>query len=201
MFTVIKNRTQGFTLIELLVVIAIIGILSSVVLASLGTAREKARDATRISDMKNIQLALELFFDSNQGYPQNTVSTANAHSAAGAAFNAALVGAGLFLPVMPIDPQTAARDADEEYTYEGLTIALADCTGVAGTVCGSYFLGAFLERADNTTLDSDSGDAIDNGAVTGLGIGTIGGAGTGACDTGAVNGVNGTTERCYSLQP
>ena len=63
-------RNKGFTLIELLVVIAIIGILSSVVLASLNTARQKARDARRVSDIKNIQLALELFADDNNGnYP------------------------------------------------------------------------------------------------------------------------------------
>ena len=61
------SRNKGFTLIELLVVIAIIGILSSVVLASLNTAREKARDARRISDIKNLQLALELHADDNDG--------------------------------------------------------------------------------------------------------------------------------------
>ena len=46
---------RGFTLIELLVVIAIIGILSSVVLASLNTARAKGRDARRLSDLKGIE--------------------------------------------------------------------------------------------------------------------------------------------------
>ncbi|MEK7535854.1 MAG: type II secretion system protein [Patescibacteria group bacterium] len=61
------RKNKGFTLIELLVVIAIIGILSSVVLASLNTAREKARDARRISDIKNLQLALELHADDNDG--------------------------------------------------------------------------------------------------------------------------------------
>lgn len=63
------GRQRGFTLIELLVVIAIIGILSSVVLASLNTARQKGRDARRISDIKQLQLALELNYDSAQSYP------------------------------------------------------------------------------------------------------------------------------------
>lgn len=65
------NRQKGFTLIELLVVIAIIGILSSVVLASLNTAREKSRDARRISDVKQLQVALEFYFDDNRTYPAN----------------------------------------------------------------------------------------------------------------------------------
>jgi len=69
-FNMRKNR--GFTLIELLVVIAIIGLLSSIVLVSLNSARQKARDARRLSDMRQIQLALELYYDSNGAYPGNT---------------------------------------------------------------------------------------------------------------------------------
>lgn len=65
-------KNKGFTLIELLVVIAIIGILSSVVLASLNSARTKARDAKRISDIKQIQLALEMYYDDNSSYPAST---------------------------------------------------------------------------------------------------------------------------------
>lgn len=64
----IKNK-KGFTLIELLVVIAIIGILSSVVLASLNTARQKARDAKRVADIKQLQTALELLYDTCGAYP------------------------------------------------------------------------------------------------------------------------------------
>ncbi|MFH1713569.1 MAG: type II secretion system protein, partial [Patescibacteria group bacterium] len=51
-------KQKGFTLIELLVVIAIIGMLSSIVLVSLNPARQKSRDAKRLSDMKQIVLAL-----------------------------------------------------------------------------------------------------------------------------------------------
>ena len=66
-----KSKTKGFTLIELLVVIAIIGILSSVVLASLNTARAKARDAKRLSDMHQMQIALEFYYDSFGRYPDS----------------------------------------------------------------------------------------------------------------------------------
>ncbi len=69
-----STRSRGFTLIELLVVIAIIGILSSVVLASLNTARGKARDAKRLSDMHQIQIALELYYTKNGNYPASNNS-------------------------------------------------------------------------------------------------------------------------------
>lgn len=64
-----RQSAYGFTLIELLVVIAIIGLLSSVVLSSLNTARGRARDTQRISDLTEIRKALELYYDSNNAYP------------------------------------------------------------------------------------------------------------------------------------
>jgi len=60
---------RGFTLIELLVVIAIIGVLSSVVLASLSTARAKARDANRAMAVDQFRKALELYYTDNGRYP------------------------------------------------------------------------------------------------------------------------------------
>src|SRR3989344_6899357 len=69
MFKTRRDSQAGFTLIELLVVIAIIGLLSSVVLASLNGARERARDARRLADMQQLRVALELYYSANNRYP------------------------------------------------------------------------------------------------------------------------------------
>jgi len=58
----IKNK-KGFTLIELLVVIAVIGMLSSIVLVSLGPARKKSRDARRQADTRQVNTAMEMCYD------------------------------------------------------------------------------------------------------------------------------------------
>jgi len=63
-----KKFNRGFTLIELLVVIAIIGILSSVVLASLNTARNKGNDAAVKSNLNNIRAQAELVYDTLGNY-------------------------------------------------------------------------------------------------------------------------------------
>ncbi len=59
----------GFTLIELLVVISIISLLSAIGAASLNSARTKARDTRRLSDMRQIATALELYYDKNNTVP------------------------------------------------------------------------------------------------------------------------------------
>lgn len=71
------KTNKGFTLIELLVVIAIIGILSSVVLASLNTARNKGTDAAIKANLANARAQAELYYDSNgNSYdPDGTTNT------------------------------------------------------------------------------------------------------------------------------
>ncbi len=60
-----KRSSDGFTLIELLVVIAIIGVLASVIIASLDSARAKGQDAVRKSDLTQIATALELYYNNH----------------------------------------------------------------------------------------------------------------------------------------
>lgn len=67
-------KQKGFTLIELLVVISIIGLLASVVLASLNSARVKARDTRRKADIRQLQTALEMYYNDNGDYPADAAN-------------------------------------------------------------------------------------------------------------------------------
>jgi len=64
---------KAFTLVELLVVIAIIGILSTLSVVALNSARAKARDARRLSDIKQIRTALDMYYDSAGTYPTSLI--------------------------------------------------------------------------------------------------------------------------------
>jgi type II secretion system protein G len=99
---------KGFTLIELLVVIAIVGILSSVVLASLNIARAKARDAKRLSDLKQIQAALAMFYSDNGAYPATTTWWGNCPTYGSYGTGATGYIPGLvpnYIKELPLDPK------------------------------------------------------------------------------------------------
>jgi prepilin-type N-terminal cleavage/methylation domain-containing protein len=64
-----QKHQKAFTLIELLIVIAIIGLLASIVLVSLNSARSKARDAKRKADLRNMTTALEFYYNEYGVYP------------------------------------------------------------------------------------------------------------------------------------
>ncbi|MFA5155213.1 MAG: type II secretion system protein [Patescibacteria group bacterium] len=64
-----NRRQNGFTLIELLVVIAIIGLLSTLSILALNSARSRARDTKRLHDMRQLATALEVYFDIYNSYP------------------------------------------------------------------------------------------------------------------------------------
>lgn len=102
------NSSKGFTLIELLVVIAIIGILATLILLQLGTARAKARDAKRVADVSQVRTAIELYFDDNAGgYPRGVLCPATVGAACDAS-NATNSGNNLTpyfaTRVLPVDP-------------------------------------------------------------------------------------------------
>lgn len=72
--TLQHTKNKGFTLIELLVVIAIIGSLSSVVLSQTNESRQKARTIKAVTDLKEIQKALEVYYSNHGYYPETTTS-------------------------------------------------------------------------------------------------------------------------------
>ena len=184
-----KNLRKGFTLIELLVVIAIIGILSSVVLASLSTARAKSRDARRIADIDQLRTALEIYFDSNSTYPNTggnpvaggQVWSANAPTTVGIGW---LTGA----TTTAIAKIPAAPSASGNYYYCPRVVASdTPCTGTVGqTSMTAFVLGADLERADNAALKTDADFA-------GTGAGLFG-SDTAKCDGSGVG-----TAFCYDI--
>jgi len=125
-----KQSSKGFTLIELLVVISIIGILSSLAVVSLNSARNKARDALRKADMTQMRTALNLYYDNKTRYPVcgtwddasadfGAAPTAGSACYLGALTTALTTGSKPYVGQMPKDPKNTTNDpsVDPVYVY------------------------------------------------------------------------------------
>lgn len=149
----ILNKNTGFTLVELLVVIAIIGVLASIVLASLNNARSKARDSKRTTDVKQLQLALELHFDGlGAGSYPGAIDTAN------------MVTPG-YIPQIPVPPTGTTGSCSTAYCY-GVPPAGSRTT---------YHLGVRVENTGGVlTTDKDCNSVANTGCS---GVSFAGGTG------------------------
>jgi type II secretion system protein G len=115
-----KNKLKGFTLIELLVVVAIIGLLASVVLMSLNTARSKARDTERKETIRQIQTALEMYYNVNGQYPSSggaLVPNGSWSNSGNASWNTLQTDLKPYLPKLAKDPRDNATWIAFSYSY------------------------------------------------------------------------------------
>ena len=117
-----SNRSRGFTLVELMVVISIIGLLSSVILASLNITRYRAYDSRRFSDLRNVESAINAYFADNGVYP----TTGSAwQSVCGSPFTVTAqnvvvpsIVAGKYIASIPVGPQMVAASLYDCYVYK-----------------------------------------------------------------------------------
>ncbi len=146
-----KRSQSGFTLIELLVVIAIIGLLSTLAVVALNSARQRSRDAKRVSDIRQVQTALELGFSETNNYPVGSAVALGGAStkvlcnvANAATFQATSAGCGtIYMGLVPTNP--TPNGADYVYTSASasgaysITFTLEGATGqlAAGTNCAN----------------------------------------------------------------
>jgi len=142
-----KNLTKGFTLIELLVVITIIGILATGAVTVFTSQIQKARDTTRINDVKALQTAVEQTYQDSAEYP---------NEAAGA-FTGAV---DPYIELIPEDPKHGDNCNDSGGTGTICTYAYATADD-AGISNGKYEISTWFEAQGS--VSSKAAGSVDNG--------------------------------------
>ena len=135
-----QKKYSGFTLIELLVVIAIIGLLSTMSVLALNSARARARDAKRLADVKQISTALEIYYNDSGNYP-SVLRARDAISFGGYTYMAAVPA-----PPTPTDG-SGCPGIQPEYTYVR--------TGASGAIASytiNFCLGAGISNVIGNSL-------------------------------------------------
>ena len=137
------RKQKGFTLIELLVVIAIIGLLSTLAVVALNNARQKSRDAKRVSDIKQMQTALELYYNDQNEYPKNIAAGVLGQGVYECLGTGGFAAAGgctgtIYMGQVPTNPQpfsdgNCVDSATAAYSYDapsdGTTYRITYCLG------------------------------------------------------------------------
>lgn len=134
-----NKKQKGFTLVEMILVTVIIGILASIVIGVINIPRVQARsrDSKRISDLKLIQNALELYFADRRTYPESLNWQAISPTLLPAAY----------ISTLPSDPRTGSSSVDcfsdsgvdnNGYYYRSRT-------------SGRYILGTIMEVMDTVS--------------------------------------------------
>lgn len=132
----ITFNERGFTIVELLVVIVVIAILVALTLPNLFGLQKRARDDTRKNDVKNVQQALETYYNDNNRYPA-TLSALETQ----------------YINSVPLDPKGTA------YSY---TPSPSGCATTGGTACASYTLTATLENTSDPAAGSNGAYTVNS---------------------------------------
>jgi prepilin-type N-terminal cleavage/methylation domain-containing protein len=138
-----KTNKEGFTLIELLVVIAIIGLLSTLSILALNTARARARDAKRISDVKQIQTALEMYYNDAGDYPPTVT-----------AGGSITYDSNTYLSVVPSFPTPVDGSACVTLDPNQYTYTKSGTTGANSSYTIFYCLGATVNNISGNQLQT-----------------------------------------------
>lgn len=167
-----RKYSSAFTLVELLVVIAIIGILASIVMANLGSARDRSQVAATFAQLKEIETALKLYAldeETFKAWPEKTVTIARLIDQSDS-FTEEFVGFDAYLSVAPTPP---IAEGVYKYSFSGAEYSAGSESHNTGVniqidVTGSNY-------AAVTKLYEDLDEVVDNGDGPALGVVRSGG--------------------------